>query len=289
MPELAEVDFYRQQWDPGMGRRVRAVRLHPRARVFRHTAVRDLARQLTGTTLCASAAAAKQMLFRFSGGRWLGIHLGMTGELRVAAAGYAPQAHDHLVLVQRDHCLVFTDPRMFGRIDLAIGRNPPGWWAGLAPPILSAAFTVDAVASFLRRRARTPVKSALLLQARFPGVGNWMADEILWRAAIHPRRPAGALTTAEIGSVWRECRRVCRLALRAIAGQGGDLPPSLNVRIPDSWLFNHRWEDGGRCPRTGVRLVRERIGGRTSCWSPGRQKLSRNAGAPGVFSAKSGS
>jgi formamidopyrimidine-DNA glycosylase len=251
---------------------VRTVRLHPHARVFRRSAARELARRLTGATLRASAAAAKQLLFRFSGGRWLGIHLGMTGELRRAAADYVPQPHDHLVLGQRDHCLVYSDPRMFGRVDLAVGRDPPGWWTRLAPPILSTAFTTEAVGSFFRRRARTPVKAALLLQTRFPGVGNWMADEILWRAGIHPRRPAGSLTAAEINSVWRECRRVCRLALRTIAGQGRDLPPSLNVRIPDSWLFNHRWKNGGRCPRTGVRLVRERIGGRTSCWSPGRQK-----------------
>jgi formamidopyrimidine-DNA glycosylase len=214
------------------------------------------------------------MLFRFSGGGWLGIHLGMSGELRREAAGYAPRRHDHLVLEQRNHCLVFTDPRMFGRIVFAVGHAPPVWWTRLAPPILSPAFTVDAIASFLRRRARTPVKAVLLMQERFPGVGNWMADEILWRAGIHPRRLAGSLPSAEARAVWRECRRVCRLALRTIAGRSNDVPTALNVRIPDSWLFNHRWEDGGRCPRTGARLVREKVGGRTTCWSPARQRLS---------------
>ena len=38
-----------------------------------------------------------------------------------------------------------------------------------------------------------PVKAVLLMQERFPGIGNWMADEVLWRAAIHPRRAAGTL------------------------------------------------------------------------------------------------
>ncbi len=273
MPELAEVEFYRKRWSAGLGRRVRSVRLHPRARVFRGCPVRELARGLTGSIPRSSAAAGKQLLFRFTGGCWLGIHLGISGELIRAAAGYVPRKHDHLVLAQRDQCLVFTDPRMFGRIEFAVGAAPPDWWSQIAPPILSPAFTVDAVASFLRRRARTPVKAVLLMQERFPGIGNWMADEILWRAAIHPRRAAGALTPAENRAVWRESRRVCRLALRVIAGSGDDVPPALNSRIPDSWLFNHRWKDGGRCPRTGSRLVRERIGGRTTCWSPGRQSL----------------
>ena len=273
MPELAEVEFYRKQWSPGLGQCVRAVLVHPRAKVFRECNVRRLVGRLAGATLLSSATSAKQMLFRFGGGRWLGVHLGMSGELREEPAGYTPRKHDHLVLVQRERRLVFTDPRMFGRILFSVGRGPPGWWTRLAPPILSEAFTVAAVADFLRRRGRTPIKPVLLMQERFPGIGNWMADEILWRAAIHPRRLAGTLTPAEIRALWRESRRVCRLALETIAGRGDDLPPALNVRIRDSWLFNHRWEDGGRCPRTGARLVREQVGGRTTCWSPARQKL----------------
>jgi formamidopyrimidine-DNA glycosylase len=273
MPEFAEVEFYRKRWNPGLGRRVRAVRLHPRAKVFRECAARRVQRELTGASLLASTAAAKQMLFRFSGGRWLGLHLGMSGELRVESAGYTPQKHDHLVFVQRGRCLVFSDPRMFGRIRLDAGREPPAWWTRLPPPILSDAFTAGAVAGFLHRRGRAPIKAVLLLQERFPGIGNWMADEILWRAAIHPRRSAGSLCAPEVQRLWRECRRVCRLALATIAGRGDEVPPALNVRIPDSWLFNHRWEDGGRCPRTGAALVREEIGGRTTCWSPGRQRL----------------
>ena len=111
------------------------------------------------------------------------------------------------------------------------------------------------------------------MQERFPGVGNWMADEILWRAAIHPKRRAGSLRPAEVRALWRECRRVCRLALDTIAGRGKYLPPDLNAHIPKNWLFRHRWEAGGRCPRTGAPLARATVGGRTTCWSPARQKL----------------
>ncbi len=273
MPELAEVEYYRKVWNPGLGRRVRAVRVHPRARVFAAGAARRLERVLPGTVLHASAAAAKQMLFRFTGGHCLGLHLGMSGELSLQPPDYLPQKHDHLVLVQRDRSLVFTDPRMFGRIRLDTGRGPPAWWIALAPPILSGAFTPTAVADFLRRHSRAPVKSILLQQVRYPGIGNCMADEILWRAAIHPRRRAGSLAGAEVQVLWHQCRRVCRLALATIAGRGDDVPETLNARIPRSWLFWHRWEDGGRCPRTGAALVRAQIGGRTTCWSPARQKL----------------
>lgn len=273
MPELAEVEFYRRRWAAGHGDRVTAVQAHPRARVFRDCDVPALRRALTGATLLGSEAAAKQMLFRFSGGTWLGVHLGMSGELFVREAGSRPGRHDHLVLVQSRRTLVFTDPRMFGGVLFHRGPNPPGWWTRIAPAILSPAFTVQAVAGFLRRRARAPIKAVLLMQERFPGIGNWMADEILWRAALHPARSAGSLTPGEIKALHRACRFVCRGALKYNAGVGGKMPSELNEFMPGSWLFNHRWEDGGRCPRTGALLRRDEIGGRTTCWSPARQRL----------------
>ena len=278
MPELAEAEFYRKRWhQTASGRRVAETLTHDRAKIYRGTDAAVLRRALTGARYLGSAAAAKQMVFRFTGPAghlWLGVHLGMSGELRVEPRKYTPQKHDHLVLhLAGGPTLLFSDPRMFGRVQFQVGAEPPGWWTRIAPAILSPAFTAAAVAAFLRRRARAPVKAVLLMQERFSGVGNWMADEILWRAAIHPKRRAGSLRLAEARALWRECRRVARLALATIAGRGDDLPPDLNVRIPRSWLFLHRWEAGGLCPKTKKPLVREEVGGRTTCWSPARQKL----------------
>ena len=269
MPELAEVDYFRKRWNPGLGHQIERVLLHGKAGVFKTSSPKLIVRHLTGATLLSSEAAAKQMLFRVSGNVWLGIHLGMTGELAVQPAGYVPQKRDHLVLVLKTRCLVFSDFRMFGRVQFSVGPVAPGWWMGIAPPVLSKAFTVEAVATFLRRRARTPVKAALLMQERFPGIGNWMADEILWRAAIHPKCPAGSLTTGKIKSLHRETRWVADHALKIIGAAKTDTFPD----PPKTWLFRHRWENGGKCPKTGALLVRATVGGRTTCWSPARQKL----------------
>ncbi len=273
MPELAEVEFFRKRWSAGHGNAVLSVRLHAGKKIFRHCDPALLVNQLTRARLLDSQTAAKQMIFRFNGGRWLGIHLGMSGELRVESPAYLPTKHDHFILVQKKRQLVFNDPRMFGGVLFHHGKEKPTWWTKIAPAISSSAFSIDAVAKFLRRHARAPIKAVLLRQERFPGIGNWMADEILWRAAIHPQRLAGSLTPAEIRSLHRACRRVCHLALDTIAGKGAYLPPDLNAHIPKSWLFWHRWADGGRCPRTKQPLLRDEIGGRTTCWSPKRQKL----------------
>ena len=264
LPELAEVERARHEWDSGVGSRVRLVFLRGAKRIFRGLDPIEIPKTLTGRRLLGSEAHGKQMMFRFTGGAHLGVHLGMTGHLRVEGPDHAPGTHDHLVLYQRERSLVLRDPRLFGRVTLS-SEGPPSFWRERPPAVSDAGFTRRRVADFLARRKNSPIKTILLDQSVFPGIGNWMADEILWRAEIHPRRPGGALDDAEIRRLWREIRYVAREALRRIAGRGVD-PPS-------SWLFPHRWEDGGRCPRTGAGLVRETVGGRTTCWSPGRQPV----------------
>jgi formamidopyrimidine-DNA glycosylase len=268
MPELAEVDYYRKRWNPGLGHRIEKVLIHPKARIFRGTDTARLVDALTGATLERSESRGKQMLFvakKKSDHEWLGVHLGMTGELRVEPHTYEPTKHDHLVLRQAKHSLVFEDPRLFGRILFSEGKEAPSWWAKLPPDLLSVKFTKEDLADFLKRRSRAPIKAVLLMQERFPGIGNWMADEILWRAAIHPRQLAGDLGPAQTTALYREIRTVCREAMRVIGKDWSD--------PPDSWLFNHRWKKGGTCPRTGAKLQHTTIGGRTTCWSPARQKL----------------
>src|ERR1700704_5870850 len=101
MPELAEVEFYRRQWDPGLGQKIVRVQLRARKRIFRGSNTRSLVRGLTGSRYLRSFAWGKQMLFEFSGGNWIGIHLGMTGKLRIESAAFRPEKHDHFVLYQR--------------------------------------------------------------------------------------------------------------------------------------------------------------------------------------------
>ena len=264
MPELAEVEYYRRQWDPGLRCTVERVAVHEGKRIFRGEDTARLAQALKGVQLLDSEARAKQMLFRFSRGAWLGVHLGMTGTLKIEPPGYVPEKHDHLVLFQRRRALVFRDPRQFGRVRFHEGKEPPSWWTKLPLPVTSPEFTVELVRAFFRRRARLAVKAALLHQERFPGVGNWMADEILWRARIDPRKLCGQLTPARIERVWREAREVCATALATVGIDFSD-PPA-------GWFFHARWSKAGRCPRCASALQTATVGGRTTRWCPRCQR-----------------
>lgn len=259
MPELAEVAYFSKQWQAGVGQPVLQVEVHPKARVFRGMDTTSLVDSLTGAKLVSFATHGKQMLFRFNRAT-LGVHLGMTGVMKTEKPDYEAGKHDHLVLRQKKQTLVFRDPRLFGRILFTEGKQDPDWWTKLPPDLLSKEFSKKALQTFLSRRKGAPLKAILLMQERFPGVGNWMADEILWRAELHPAMPGGKLTPEQTGRLWKEIRYVCREAMRIIGTRFDD--------PPDSWLFLHRWKKSQTCPRCGVELKQKEIGGRTTCWCP---------------------
>ena len=261
MPELAEVEHSRRTWDPGVGQVVRAVLVpRPDVRVLRGVDVAHVKRALTGQKLVRSEASGKQMCFRFGarGHLWLGVHLGMRGHLSLVRNDTEVAKHDLLILRQARHSLVFTDLRHFGRIRFHEGKGAPDWWASLPPALASAEFTRERMAEPLAR-SRRPLKALLLDQAHFPGVGNWMADEVLWRARLHPERPGNALSVSEMGALYRSTRFVAREAVRIV---------DADWEYPKTWLFAHRWEDGGSCPRCRTSLVRIVVGGRKTAFCP---------------------
>jgi formamidopyrimidine-DNA glycosylase len=186
----------------------------------------------------------------------------MRGELRCewerAGAPFVPRKHDYLALRMKNGAvLAFEDKRLFGRVRFHVGPELPEWWLALAPAVTSAEFTREVMAQFLARRRRTSLKAALLMQERFPGVGNWMADEILWRSRLHPSALCGELSAEEIARLFRTIRWVSRTAVEIVSD---------DWTYPPSWLFLHRWEPGGHCPRCHAALERGTYGGRTTAW-----------------------
>jgi formamidopyrimidine-DNA glycosylase len=265
MPELAEVEYYRKRWDQGVGQRIQRVALHEGKRLFRGTDPRAIERLLTGAVLQGSETRGKQMVFRFSRNAWLGVHLGMTGKLRTEPHDFEPGKHDHLVLYQKWQALVFSDARMFGRVRFEQSKGEPAWWKELPPPVTSPKFTLAHLQSILRRRQRAPLKGLLLVQDLFPGVGNWMADEILWQCRLHPRATAAQLDTAAVRELWRTTRSVCRTAHKTIGVDWSD-PPS-------DWLIHERFKAGGNCPRDRSALHRGTVAGRTTAWCAKCQRM----------------
>jgi formamidopyrimidine-DNA glycosylase len=260
MPELGEVEWFRKQWDPGIGAKILAVQMHEKKRLFRGLDTEVLRDELTGSRLLTSEARGKRMLFRFSGSNWLGIHLGMTGSLRVESHSFAAGKHDHLVLRQAKRSLILRDSRLFGQVRFHNGPDSPDWWNGGIPEIASSSFSYAFFNGFLQGHRRAPIKAVLLRQEGFSGIGNWMADEILWRAHLFPGRAAETLSEQERKTLWRETRFVARQSLKIL---GAD-----DSHLPRNWLIHERWNSSGVCPKHRTPLRRATIGGRTTAWCP---------------------
>ncbi len=259
MPELAEVEFYRRIWNPLNNAGPVEVVLRANSRVFRGVEMAALESALC-SGIVRSEARAKQMCFHLADGSRMGIHLGMAGRLNRLSPETPPETHEQIRILSPDGGIfTYRDTRYFGRVHHATRRAAAPWWDGIAPDLLSLDFRFADLDAFLSRRSRTPIKAVLLMQERFPGIGNWMADEILWRARIRPEILAGSLKADARKRIYRAIRFVCRGALDWIADRGEDPPSS-------SWLFRHRWRDGGQCPRCRQVLIRETVGGRTSCF-----------------------
>ena len=263
MPELAEVEWYRKQWDPGIGEEVIDVKLHPRKYVLRDLDQRAL-RRLIGKKLTRTQRHGKQMLFRFSGDHWLGVHLGMTGKLRIEPSGFQAGKYDHLVLYQSKRALVFADTRQLGRVRLHSGLDQPEWWKSYPPQIESPEFDRSFFATFLRRHQKAPIKAVLLMQNGFAGIGNWMADEILWRARVVPGKRTFRLTTTERDAVFKATKHVVQRALETTGSDFSD--------PPKNWLIHQKWKREGVRPKHRTLLRHGIIGGRSTVWCPTCQR-----------------
>ena len=260
MPELAEVEWFRKQWNPGRGHEIVDLSLHRRNRVFRATNTYEFRRRLLGEKFLTSQARGKRMLFKFTNNNWLGIHLGMTGKIRVEPGNFRPSKHDHLVLYQHERALVFTDSRQFGRVRFYHGSDKPDWWKSDVPEIMSPAFNQKFVGQFLDRHRRAPIKAVLLLQDGFPGIGNWMADEILWRVKMLPSKRTGKLKPRERAAIFDATKFVVRGSLQTLGKDFSD--------PPRNWLIHQKWHVDGICPRHRTPLRHGTIGGRTTAWCP---------------------
>ena len=214
---------------------------------------------LIGSHFSAARRRGKLLLLGTSGpdeeeGPVLGVRFGMSGRLivdgtpGVAELRYASneplERYDRFGVTFSDggHLRV-RDPRRLGGVQLSPAEAALGHDAAT----ITLAQLTGALAG-----SRAPLKARLMDQSRVAGVGNLIADEVLWRAGLSPERPAGSLTPAEL----RRLHRHLRAALLDMTARGGSHTGDLmEERRP-----------GGVCPRDGRPLRRATVGGRTTWW-----------------------
>lgn len=282
MPELPEVEVVRRGLaDHVLHRPIRSVEvLHPRA-VRRHL-TGDFAERLAGRTIAAAGRRGKYLWLDVGHDEAIMAHLGMSGQMLVAAADRPAEKHLRIRFTfETGPELRFVDQRTFGGLSihpLVDGVPEPVAHIGRDP--MDPEFSLDAAVAGIRRR-RTELKRALLDQTIVSGIGNIYADEALWRARLHGLRPTEKLTRDQGVTVLQAASEVMHEAL----DQGGTSFDALYVNVNGaSGYFDRSLNVYGRgdraCRRCGTPIVREPFMNRSSYSCPRCQPRPRAAAAP---------
>ena len=277
MPELPEVERGRRLAEStAAGRRIERIECAADAIVYAGAPPAEW-EALGGRRVLAACRWGKQLWFDLDAPPHPLFHFGMSGGFRAPgdnplklASGpvHRPEEWPPRYWKIRLHFedggeLVMTDARRLGRLLLrgAPREEPPVSRLGFDP--LLALPSPRRFAELLAARS-VVIKSLLLDQGFAAGVGNWIADEVLYQARIDPRRRARDLDDREAKQLRTVLRRVVEKAVSVDAE---------SRRYPKGWLFHRRWGKRAESKTARGDAIRHiEIGGRTTAWVPAVQR-----------------
>jgi formamidopyrimidine-DNA glycosylase len=265
MPELPAVERARRLAERvARGRRITRVACARDDIVFDGAGPARVRRALTGRMVHGVKRWGKHFWLELDRRPWPCFHLGMTGAMSAGHGDEWPPRYTKIRLwLTGGREMVMTNTRRLGRIRLR--DDPRG-----EPPISRLGFdplldlrSVAWLSTTLAKR-NAPIKAVLLDQSFAAGVGNWIADEVLYQARLDPRRRACTLDRNDVSRL----RRRLKLVVETAVGVDGD-----SAKFPKGWLFHRRWgRDGSATTARGERIEHVTIAGRTTAWVPQVQR-----------------
>jgi formamidopyrimidine-DNA glycosylase len=276
MPELPEVETTRRHLSAAVtGSRIVGAEVGRDRTARRNQRPADITDRLPGRRVVRVGRLGKFIVCHLDADlRWV-IHLGMSGRLRITDPDESREPHTNFVATLDTGVQVrFVDPRTFGFVAV---WTPEEWDASTMGGLGRDAFedlpSLEEMAYALSGRT-APIKAMLLDQRFVAGLGNIYADEVLFRASVHPRRSAGSLTAAEIGHLHAAIRPV----LEAGILHGGTSLDDLAYLLPDGRAGDYlsRLAAYGRtglpCVRCGTPIEKISVGQRSSHFCPQCQR-----------------
>jgi formamidopyrimidine-DNA glycosylase len=273
MPELPEVETYR--------RYLEETSLNQKITDF---TAEDPTRQITmpysgfrqeikGRKMVSTTRIGKHLLVKLDNGKVLSLHFGMTGDLHYYRIPEdAPRFERATFYFDSGFKLAFVDSRKFGRIGLWESEEAYIKAKLLGPDALK--ITGEDLLKHLQKR-KSPIKPALLDQKVLAGIGNWLVDEILFQAKLHPEMIAAGITKEELTRLVKATRQVLEISIEKEA---------IYRELPQTFIIHSReWDESPfaekdahkNCPRCAEAIVKTTVGGRATYLCPKCQKLSR--------------
>ena len=225
---------------------------------------------LEGREIVEVTRRGRYITIELSGGKYLLMHLGMSGVLRVEPATVPKRKHEHIFFHLSDESLLrFECTRRFSLCEACDGY--PEKLTGLGVEPLTADFTGDYFYNASRRHSGS-VKNFLMDNAIQVGIGNIYAAETLFAAGVSPLRPACKITRGEAEKIVAAVKRILTAAIEAGGSSIRDYRHLDGTEGRFSRLLRIYGRAGEKCPVCGTAVEQVRLGGRSSCFCPKCQK-----------------
>ncbi|XP_027926112.1 formamidopyrimidine-DNA glycosylase isoform X2 [Vigna unguiculata] len=278
MPELPEVEAARRAVEENcVGKKITKCIVADDSKVIDAVSRSDFEASVLGKLIVAAHRKGKNMWLQLDSPPFPSFQFGMAGAIYikgVAVTKYKrsavkdeeewPSKYSKFFIELDDGLeLSFIDKRRFAKVRLLEDPTSVPPISELGPDALFEQMTLEKFTESLHKR-KTEIKALLLDQSYISGIGNWVADEVLYQARIHPRQAASSLSDVSCSTLYKCIKEVIQLAVEVDADCS---------RFPLEWLFHFRW---GKKPGkiSGKKIDFITAGGRTTAYVPELQKLS---------------
>lgn len=260
MPELPDVEIFLQYLNStSLHQRIRNVPSIDKNILWKVSPAK-IRSALKGNQIRGCTRHGKYVFAELGKNNILGLHFGMSGDLKYFKDGNKAPAHTRVLLqFKNGYHLAYISVRKLGKVFVVREAEAFIREQQLGPDALTVDF--DKFQSIFRDRSGY-VKTALMNQGALAGLGNIYTDEILFQSGIRPTRKCRKLSSEE----WRRVFSVMRTVLEAVISKRAQ--PD---RFPKSYLTPHRNPEA-QCPRCGTQLKNRKVGGRTTYFCPNEQK-----------------
>jgi len=277
MPELPEVETIKKGLDQFVvGRTIKSVDVRTPKTVHGDSD------NVVGAKVERVRRFGKGLVIDLSNGYSLAVHVKMTGQL-IYREGRTPSSELGLSLPDTFTRVVFTldkgilfyrDMRQFGWIYILKTDDVMDlpYFKELGPEPFKD-LTEETFAKILQS-ARSPIKIILMDQKRMAGIGNIYANDALYRAKVHPKRPANSLSEQEVKALFAAIEEVLKKGIEAGGASEWQYVDIFGGKGKYQNFFLVYRKDGKPCPRCGTIIESMRLGGRGTFYCPECQVLS---------------
>ncbi|KAK8469824.1 hypothetical protein PHAVU_005G179300 [Phaseolus vulgaris] len=279
MPELPEVEAARRAVEENcVGKKITKCIVADDSKVIDAVSRSDFEASVIGKLIVAAHRKGKNMWLQLDSPPFPSFQFGMAGAIYikgVAVTKYKrsavkdedewPSKYSKFFIELDDGLeLSFTDKRRFAKVRLLKDPTSVPPISELGPDALFEPMTLEKFTESLHKR-KTEIKALLLDQSYISGIGNWVADEVLYQARIHPRQAASSLSDASCSTLYKSIEEVIEKAVEV----GAD-----SNQYPNSWIFHSREKKPDKAFVDGNKIDFITAGGRTTAYVPELQKLS---------------